>query len=64
MNIRSMSNERRVSGSVLVPCGLASTDGVWQHDVKYMCKYSTTSFIDYFNKTEHVRSHRRISAAD
>jgi hypothetical protein len=51
------------SGCVLRPRTLASIDGVWQHDVKYMCKYSTTSFIDYFNKIDHARSHCRRSAA-
>jgi hypothetical protein len=35
------------SGCVLDPRML---DGVWQHDVQYMCKYSTTSFIDHFNE--------------
>jgi len=42
------------SGCVLDPRML---DGVWQHDVQYMCKYSTTSFIDHFNENEHARSH-------
>jgi bacterioferritin-associated ferredoxin len=45
------------SGCVLGACLTASIDGVWQHDVKYMCKYSTTSFIDHFNKIEYALSH-------
>jgi hypothetical protein len=47
------------SGCVLDPRML---DGVWQHDVQYMCKYSTTSFIDHFNENEHARSHCRRPA--
>ena len=47
------------SGCVLGTCLTAIIDGVWQHDVKYMCKYSTTSFIDHFNKIEHALSRCR-----
>ena len=51
------------SGCVLGTCLTAIIDGVWQHDVKYMCKYSTTSFIDHFTTTEHARSNCRRPAA-
>jgi hypothetical protein len=51
------------SGCAPGPRTLASVDDdVWQSDVKYMCKYSITSFIDHFNDTEHARSHRTRSA--
>ena len=39
---------------VLGSCTLASTDVVWQSDVNYMCKYSTTSIVDHFIKIEHA----------
>jgi hypothetical protein len=45
-----------------MPSGLASIDDVWQYDVKYMCKYSTTSLIGYFNNIENARSRCSRSA--
>jgi hypothetical protein len=52
---------KRYNGSGCVP-GPRTLASVWQSDVKYMCKYSITSFIDHFNDTEHARSHRTRSA--